>query len=180
LNFVQDPIAADAEDELIEVVGYCATVSFSGLLRLSAARLTDLLNGTDELDLQDVVIQQMADDRVLDSRLARLPLSELLAVRAGPPRGDPARRVPTRKTAMAGVTGPYAFHGYLHSRPGADPATDLARRAPMIPFTDARLRYVDRPKMPAVDAETLIVNRDAAGWIRAAGDGDWTLRWSAE
>ena len=165
----------ETEADLVEVVGYCATIAFSGLLRLSAPRLTDLLNHTDELDLQDVVIQRMADDRVLDTHQTTLPLAELLAVRAGPPRGDPARRRPTRPTPMAGVTGPYGFHGFLHTRPGADPATELARRPPMVPFTDARLRHLLRADMPPVDAPTLIVNRDAASWIRPARDGDASL-----
>ncbi|HEY8437845.1 MAG TPA: hypothetical protein VIK65_04440 [Candidatus Limnocylindrales bacterium] len=178
LDFVQaDDRAVDIDAGLVEVVGYCPTVAFSGLIRLSAPRLTDLLNRSDEVELHDVVIQRLADDRVLDTNQARLPLSELLAVRAGPPRGDPARRRPTRKTAVAGVTGPYGFHGYLHTRPGADPALDVARRPPMIPLTDARMRHMGRADMRAVEAATLIVNRTAARWIRPARDGDASLSW---
>jgi hypothetical protein len=181
LDFVQSAAAtAETEAVLIEVVGYCATIAFSGLLRLSAPRLTDLLNDSDEVELHDVVLQRMTDDRVLDSHRARLPLAELLAVRAGPPRGDPARRTPTTKSAVAGVSGPYAFHGYLHTRPGGDPATDLALRPAMIPLTDARLRHVERADMPTVEASTLIVNRAAATWMRPAREGESNLRLGME
>ena len=181
LDFVQPAdVAVESEAELTEVVGYCATLVFSGLTRLSAPRLTDLLNASDEVDLQDIVIQRLADDRVLDGHQATLPIGELLAVRAGPPRGDPARRRPTRKSAMVGVTGPYAFHGYLHTRPGGDPATDLGRRPPMIPFTDARLRHLGRGTFAVVEAPVLIVNRDAATWIRPAREGEASLAWGVE
>ena len=55
LDFVQaDDSAIDTDAALVEVVGYCPTVAFSGLIRLSAPRLTDLLNRSDEVELHDV------------------------------------------------------------------------------------------------------------------------------
>jgi hypothetical protein len=70
-----------------------------------------------------------------------VPRSELLAVKAGAPRGRATRRLPTRKVAVGAAAGPYAMLGHIHGRPGADPMIHLGRRPPMIPLTDATIAY---------------------------------------
>ena len=66
LAFVPDrPIAEDAsletpdEAPLIEFVAFTDDCALAGLIRLSAERLTDLLNDADEIELLDVVIKSV-------------------------------------------------------------------------------------------------------------------------
>ena len=175
LAFVPDrPFAEEAsletadEAPLIEFVAYTDDCALAGLIRLSAERLTDLLNGADEIELLDVVIESVRTGQVGRAERLSVPRSELVAVKAQPPRGNPARRRPTRQHAIAFGSGRYVLHGHLHTRPGADPLADVGRRAPIIPLTEATIRYsVDGD--PRCDETTvLLVNRERADWLQLA------------
>jgi hypothetical protein len=61
---------------------------------------------------------------------------------------------------------------YDDGRPGANPTFDFARRPRMVPLTDATLGYETAGGWQRDDASTLIVNRDAADWMRFATDND--------
>lgn len=155
------------DDTLIDFVAYGHETLLAGTIHLDADRLTDLLNGTDELELLDVV-SLGPDGSVVDLDRAAISRSELVAVKAGEPRGRPVLRRRTRQTAVVAGSGRYVVHGYLHTRPGADAMIDLGRRPPMIPLTDAMIVYevTDRPRRD--HASTLILNRDVADWMRLA------------
>jgi hypothetical protein len=162
---------APAEDLLIEFVAYARESQLSGLVHLTADRLTDLLNATDELELLDVLCLGLAGgvaeaDRVVVAR------DELVAVKAGEPRGRPSLRRPTRQVAVGVASGPYAMHGYMHGRPGADPMIRLGRRPPTVPLTDAVIAYEAHDGWRREDASTLIVNRDTADSIRPAREDE--------
>ena len=162
----------DGGDELdIDFVAYGHESVLSGMLRLDADRLTDLLNASDELDLLDVVCLGL-DGGLAQADRVVVPRGELVAVKAGDPRGRPSLRRPTRQVAVVATAGRYVMHGYVHGRPGADPMMHLGRRPAMIPLTDATIAY-DTPNGWRQDmASTLIVNRDTADSMRLAKEDE--------
>ena len=161
----------EPEDRRLDFAAYAAGSLLAGRIRLDADRLTDLLNATDEIELLDVICITL-EGRVVETERATIRRSELLAVKAGEPRGSRAHRHRTRQTAVSVATGPYMITGYLHTRPGADPMTDVGRRPPMIPLTDASISYQVHSEWRREDASTVIVNRDVADWIRPARERD--------
>lgn len=165
------PKAPDAP-QLLEFEAYAADCQLVGSLALDADRLTDLLNGCDVLELLDITWLRRDGD-VGETATATIRRDELLVVKAGLPRGNPARRHPTRQVPVVAGIGPYVVYGYLHARPGSDPLVDLGRREPMVPLTDASIRY-ERNGVPwREEASTLIVNRDRADWFRPAKDAEF-------
>jgi hypothetical protein len=159
--------ASQAEEPLLDFVAYARECTLTGSLLLTADRLTDLLNGSDEVDLVDALCLGLdggvaSQDRVVVRR------ADLLAVKAGDPRGNPAYRHRTRQVPVIAGAGGYLIHGYIHCRPGADPMIHLGRRPPMVPLTDATISYETGRGWQRDDASTLIINRDAADWIRPA------------
>lgn len=164
--------AQDLEaDRVIEFVAYSHEAVLSGLLRLDADRLTDMLNASDELDLVDVVCLGL-DGGIAEADRVVVPRAELVAVKAGDPRGRPSLRRPTRQVAVAAGAGRYIMHGYVHGRPGADPMMHIGRRPPMIPLTDATIAYETPEGWRNDEAATLIVNRDSADWMRLAKEDE--------
>jgi hypothetical protein len=156
---------------LIDFVAYGHEALLAGMLHLDADRLTDLLNASDELELVDALCLGL-DGGIAEARRVTVPRSELVAVKAGDPRGRPSLRRPTRQVAVAAGAGRYAMHGYIHGRPGADPMLHLGRRPPMVPLTDAKIGYKTADGWHHEDASTLIVNRDAVDWMRSAREDE--------
>jgi hypothetical protein len=159
------------DDSLIDFVAYARDFTLTGSLRLEVDRLSDLLNTSDELELIDV-IRLGLDGRIIESDHATISRRDLLAVKAGDPRGNPALRHRTRQFAVAAGAGVYTMHGYIHGLPGADPMTHLSRRPPMVPLTDATIGYTTARGGRFDHASTLIVNRDAADWVRPAREDE--------
>ena len=157
----------DADDRLIDFVAYGHETLLAGSIHLDADRLTDLLNGSDELELLDVVCLT-PDGSLVDTERAVIARTELVAVKAGDPRGRPVLRRRTRQSAVAAGAGRYVIHGYVHTRPGADAMVDVGRRPPMIPLTDATIVYEMADSRRRDHASTLILNRDVADWMRPA------------
>jgi hypothetical protein len=162
-------------EPLLDFVAYARDCILAGSLILSADRLTDLLNASDELDLLDVLCLGL-DGTVVERERVAVMRTDLLAVKAGDPRGNPALRHRTRQVPIVAGASGYLIHGYIHGRPGADPMIHLGRRPSMVPLTDATISYNTARGHRRDDASTLIVNRDLADWIRPAkgyelGDG---------
>ena len=79
---------ADALDrQRLDFAAYAADSLLAGTLLLDADRLTDLLNATDEIELLDIVCLTL-DGAVIQTDRASVRRSELLAVKAGQPRGN--------------------------------------------------------------------------------------------
>jgi hypothetical protein len=167
------PRVEASDPQRLDFLAYAPEFLIAGLLPLDAHRMTDLLNATDELELLDPLVQWLADGRVLGKESMSIPRSTLVAVKAGSPRGDQARRHPTRQVAVGAGCGRYLMHGYLHVRRGGDPAIDLGRRPPMIPLTDATIHFSVGRDDRVDEAETLIVNRDIVDWIRPLSEEDF-------
>jgi hypothetical protein len=168
-----ETVPPPGEAELLDFVAYAADRQLVGLLSLEADRLTDLLNAADEIELLDITSLAF-DGQVRESSTERIARSDLLVVKAGEPRGNPARRHRTRQLPVAAGIGPYIVYGYLHARAGADPLIDLGRRPPMIPLTDASISFEQAGVWRREDASTFIVNRDRADFIRPARSFEFT------
>lgn len=156
---------------LIDFVAYTRDGLLTGSLRLDAERLTDLLNASDEVHLVEVRCLGF-DGRVVEADHAVVMRADLIAVKASHPRGNSAFRHRTRQVPVAAGAGAYVMHGYIHALPGADPMIHLGRRAPMVPLTDATIGYETADGWQRDDASTLIVNRDAADWLRPANEDE--------
>ena len=172
LTFSRPNVNEAAEAARLEFVAYAAERLLVGSIQLDADRLTDLLNTCDEVELVDITWLGL-DGEIGETSSATISRSDLLVVKAGLPRGNPARRHGTRQVPVVAAIGPYVVYGYLHSRPGSDPMVDLGRRATMVPLTDASICYERNGALHREDASTLIVNRDRAHSIRRARESDF-------
>lgn len=175
LRLAFEPTATPAptpdDEPLTDFVAYAGESMLAGLLRLEAHRLTDLLNRSDELELVEVLCLGL-DGGVTEADRVVVDRAALVAVKAGDPRGSAMLRQHTRQVAVTAGAGRYLMHGYIHGRPGADPMIHIGRRPPMVPLTDATIVYETAKGRQSDHASTLIINRDAADWIRPARDAD--------
>jgi len=165
-------VAGPEADRVVEVefVGYSDHGRLSGRIGLDGARITDMLNDHDELEMQGVRIDRLpgGESRVLAGLVVRR--DELILVRAAGPRGDRARRTRTVARAVTVRAGPYVVTGDVHTAPGLDPLQYFRRRRPMVPLTDAVVEYRG-PRGPVREyADTIVVNRDRADWVRRTTD----------
>lgn len=159
----------------VEFVAYAEDCRVFGHVRLTADRLTDLLNEHEEYLLVDVLVERLADGAVFEAKEVLVPRDELLAVHAGGPRGNPGRRTRARPFPIAVRLGPYTVRGHLHALPGTDPIASFRRRKPMIPLTEAWLEYQLGSELHQGRAGTLIVNRHGCEWIQLVDDEDVAL-----
>ena len=156
------------EQELpeVEFSAYAEDCRVSGLVRLDAGRLTDMLNDHTELELVDVVVESLADGST--SRLPGFTVQrdELLVVEATGPRGDPGRRTRVQPNPLAAKLGPYELRGFVHLPHRANTLDAVRRRRPMVPMTSASIAY-EVAGVPVLLADrTLIFNRECTDWLR--------------
>ena len=158
------------EAEEVEFIAFTEDCRIVGRIALDADRLSDMLNAHEEFTLRDVVVHGLADGRMV--RAAEVPVSrsELVAVLADRPRGDPARRTHTLAHPVAVQAGMFVVRGYLHARPGAEPLASARWRRPMIPLTDASIEYAVGGVPQLAMSRTIVVNRDLADWMRLVGE----------
>ena len=161
-----------ADVPLVQFVAFASNHRVFGWVHLRANRLTDLLNAHEELLLTEVEIESLEDGatRSVDEVLIRC--SELIAVHASGPRGNEARRRPTRTHAVAIQSGNYLIGGYLHARPGSDPLASVDERPRMVPLTDAWIEYWLDGERTKQSSGTIIVNRERVDWMRVVTDED--------
>jgi hypothetical protein len=141
-----------------------------GWVRLSADRLTDLLNAHREIALDNAQVERFSQ-RGMDW-LDRMVLDrdELLAVRAGGRHGDPAKRQRMRLHPLIVRAGPYRIGGYLHARPGVAPLVEIGDRPPMIPLSSAWLEYWSGGQRLSQWVGTILFNRHRADSIAVVGE----------
>lgn len=144
-----------------------------GYIRLSAERMTDLLNAHDQLALVNVQVEWLGangrtevHDRIL---LAR---DDLVAVRAGGPRGDPALRRPMRRHPLAVRALPFLMTGYLHAPHGLPPLVEIESRPAMTPLSSASLEYWAEGQRRLQWSGTILFNRARADSIEVVRDED--------
>ena len=170
LSLVLEPSAEEIHEPeysayvpLVRFEAFLAAQRLFGWVRLDAHRLTDLLNSHDLVRLTNVLVEESRDGATVLTDETLIPRSEIVAVVASGPRGDPSRRVETRAHPVVIESGVYRVGGLVHVPPGVNPADRIWRGDPMVPLTDAWLEYPwgdrDRRDVHA----TVIVNCRTAG-----------------
>lgn len=146
-----------------------------GWIRLSADRLTDVLNAQDELTLHNVQLERLPGGRQEWHEQLVLDRDRLLAVRAGGPRGDPTRRRHLRLHPLAVQSGPFLIGGFLHAPPGMAPHTEIEGRPPMVPLSLGWLEYWDGGHRRAQWSGTILFNHGLADAIDVVREEDLAL-----
>lgn len=179
LSIVMEPRAEDIAEP--EFAAYAPLVSFEaflaaqrlfGWVRLEADRLTDLLNAHHLLHLANVHVEEHHDGSIVAADETFIPRTELVAVVASGPRGDPARRVTTDTHVVALDAGAYRIVGRLHVPHGIDPMERWSTGEPMIPLTEAWLEYPSGAEMRRASRRTVVVNRGAVTAIDVSREID--------
>jgi hypothetical protein len=150
----------------IDFVAYSTSERLSGRIRLDSARLTDMLNANQEYVLVDALAERLPEGGSMVVPEILIGRHELALVRAGGPRGDRAKRVPTQTHRLVLRTGRYLVAGRLHSIAGEDPLAALRARDPMVPLTDAAIMFRVGPDIVEEPGGTIVVNRDLVEWVR--------------
>lgn len=153
----------------VEFVAYAEHGRLSGRIRLDSARLTDMLNGHEEFQLEHVLSERLPDGGTMVIPEFVVRRDELLLVHAAGPRGDRSRRTRTVPGSITLKSGPYLVTGDIHTAPGLDPLDGFRRRGPMIPLTDALIQYRGPDGLVDELASTIVVNRDLTDWVRLIG-----------
>ena len=155
-----------------EFAAYTEDCRIFGFIQLDSERLTDTLNEREEFRLDSVLLVALDDGRAVEARELVVRRDEVLAIRAGGPRGNMARRSRTRPSPVILKIGPYTIHGYLHVPPGADPLQHIRHRKPMVPLTSAWIEYRANGEDHRARIGTIIVNRQLVEWVDRSRDED--------
>ncbi|MDQ3688929.1 MAG: hypothetical protein M3406_02630 [Chloroflexota bacterium] len=167
---VLPPISPLQREE--EFAAYTEDCRIFGFIQLDSERLTDALNEQEAFRLDSVLLVALDDGRAVEARELIVHRDELLAVRAGGPRGNLARRSRMRPSPVILRTGPYTIHGYLHVPPGADPLQHIRHRRAMVPLTGAWIEYRANEEDHRARIGTIIVNRAMIEWVDRSRDED--------
>ncbi len=155
----------------IDFVAFAEDGRLSGRLRLDATRLSDMLNAHDEYLMEQVLAERIpSGEKLLVPRIV-VRRQELLAVCATGPRGERELRTRTVIRGMSMEVGPYMISGDVHTLAGVDAVVNFRRRRPMVPLTNAEVRYATSRGPAAEYVETIVVNRDHVEWVQAAEPG---------
>lgn len=158
----------------VRITAYAGDCCVSGVTELTAGRLTDLLNGPAQIELQDAVLESLEDGHEVRRDRLELQRDELFAVEIDGPRGPQQRRIHTVRHRLQIQLGPYTVLGHLHTRPGAQATSAIQRRPAFVPLTAATIAFVAAGQARLRDVDGLLVNRDRAAWVSAA-EGDVRL-----
>ena len=176
LSLVLEPRAEEIHEPdfsayapLVRFEAFLAAQRLFGWVRLDADRLTDLLNTHDLLELTNVLVEESRDGTTVMTDETLIPRSEIYAVVASGPRGDPSRRVETRSHPVRIESGVYRVGGLLHAPPGVDPAERFADGDRMVPLTEAWLEYPWGERRRWDERATVIVNRRADTTLEVLG-----------
>ena len=155
---------------MVELAAYAADCRVSGNVEVGDGRVSDLLNENPAIVFHDAQLQALADGHGVALPELEVGRDELCAVVASGSRGDPRRRVHTRRIHVEAAVGPYVVRGFAHSSATFDPFVPGLRRIPWVPVTNATVRYeaAGRPVIEAV--ETLMLNRPLATRFTATTD----------
>ncbi len=162
---------------VIDLDAYAADCRLHGRVDLGEGRLTDQLNATEDLRIEDARLESLDDGHVVETPEITVTTEELCAVVAIGPRGDAARRLRTHSTRVVMEIGPYRVVGLVHGTPASDPLATALRRAAWLPLTDATVTYQRGPDSISDEVETLLVNRHLASSFRPLEEASVVLPW---
>lgn len=169
----------------VVLAAYAADCCVHGRLRLTAGRLSDMLNQRDEIVVTDArVISYIGTD---DLGLERLTLyrDDLYAVLLSGPRGSDRRWRETEAVAIGIKAGPYLVRGHIHVAPGEDGVAAFGRGREMVALTDGWIARTDGARGEEafkIRVEALLVNCRLVDWVVAAeaddaADAEEALAW---
>ena len=153
---------------MVEIYAYAADCRLYGNVELGEGRLSDQLNSTQELNLRDARLEDLADGHAVAMPQLTVAHEELCAVIASGPRGDGARRLNTRTARVELEVGPYRVVGRVHGPPTGDPFASVLRRAAWLPLTEATVTYRLGGRDMSDAVATLLVNRHKMHSFRVA------------
>ena len=143
----------------LAISGYAYDCVIAGNIRLVGERVSDMINDAPTIVFHDALVLALSDGHLVEMPQQEVGRDELLAVRVVGPRGNPARRRPTRQLGVALTIGPYRVWGFIHSMPSADPLSALYGQRLMVPLTEVALLY-ERNGLPEHEQLAgLMVNR---------------------
>ncbi len=164
---------------MLDFDAYAADCRLFGHLEPGDGRLTDLLNATQELRIEDARLESLADGHVVEIPEIVVSFEELCAVVASGPRGDAGRRLRTHASRVTVDLGPYTVEGLVHGTPASDPLGAAVRRAAWLPLTDATVSYRRGGDLVRDEVATLLINRTLASSFRAVEEVSVALPWEA-
>jgi hypothetical protein len=156
---------------------YAGDCRLFGQVDFGDGRVTDFLNASPELSIQDARLESLADGHVTEAPELTVARDELYAVVASGSRGDAARRLRTHATRVEVDLGPYQIVGAIHGTPASDPLGAVLRRAAWVPLTDVIVVYHLGQDSIKDDVATLVVNRNKASSFRAVELASAILPW---
>jgi hypothetical protein len=152
---------------MIALDAYAADCRVYGQVDIGESRMTDALNASPVLHIQDARVESLENGRVVEMPELSVAYDELCAVVANGSRGDIERRLRTRATRVEVDLGPYHIEGAVHGTPASDPVVASFRRAAWVPLTEVTVTYTAGEDAQSDKIKTLIVNRDLARLFRA-------------
>ena len=162
---------------MIALDAYAADCRLYGHVEIGDGRMTDALNASPVLHVQEARLESLGDGRIVELPEITVAFDELCAVVANGPRGDMERRLRTRAIRVEVDTGPYHIEGAVHGTPASDPVIASFRRAAWVPLTEVTVRYKSGEESLSEEVTTLIVNRDLARLFRAIEEEAAVLPW---
>lgn len=168
------PLARDP-GPYVDFVAYAEDCTLSGQIRLGNGRLTDLLNGSDEWQLVDVMAESFDGAELVEIKEVAVARDEIIVVHVAGPRGSQERRHRTNLHPVALQAGRLRIRGFLHGRPGLDPLIVIARSRPMLALTDASIEYEHHGLRERRRVGTIVVNRDRIDLIDRVADHEVDL-----
>ncbi len=155
---------------MVELAAYAADCRVSGNVEVGEQRVSDLLNENPAIVFRDAQLRALADGHGVEVPELEVGRDELCAVVASGSRGDPRRRVHTRRIHVEAAVGPYLVQGFAHSSATFDPFVPGLRRVPWVPVTNATVQYQADGRTVVEVVETLMINRPLATRFAATTD----------
>jgi hypothetical protein len=152
---------------MIALDAYAADCRVHGQVDIGESRMTDVLNASPVLHIQDARLESLSNRRTVEMAELTVAHDELCAVVAHGSRGDAERRMRTRSIRVEVDMGPYHIEGAVHGAPASDPVIASFRRAAWVPLTEVTVTYQAGEDAQRDKVTTLIVNRDLATLFRA-------------
>ena len=159
---MQIPFTAFAED-----------CTVSGEVDLRADRLSDLLMGTEEFEVDRAAFRALDDGHVVEAASVDLSRDDLCVILGTGPRGRAERRLWTRQHAVRVRVGPYLVIGALHAPPTINPFQ--ATHRPIVALTACLVGYAEAGNPVWIEAEAVLVNTHKIASLEAASEEDLGL-----
>ena len=156
--------------ERIVVRIFVATGTVTGSYALRADRLTDAVNHSEGVTLDDATVLEFATLAERTVPVFNLHRSNILLVAVAGRRGNPDRWFKTWPHQITVTLQGYRVEGIIHTVLCGHPTAGVFHRKPMIPLTEATLSYeiMGRPIIEYLD--TVLINRDRIHSIARSED----------